>query len=116
MTYLILLLAVTMTTLGQLLQKLGSAKLKHGLAPIPFILHVFSNKEFLLAVACLATGTVLWLIVLVHMEVSKAYPFLSLGYVLIVAISKFYLKEDVNFFRWVGVLLITIGTVMVGVS
>jgi len=105
-----------MTTLGQLLQKLGAAKLKHGLAPIPFIIHVFSNKEFLLAIICLATGTILWLIVLVHMEVSKAYPFLSLGYVLIVAISKFYLKEEVDLFRWIGVLLITLGTVLVGVS
>ena len=116
MTYVILVLAVTMTTLGQLLQKLGAAKLKHGLAPIPFIIHVFSNKEFLLAIACLATGTLLWLIVLVHMEVSKAYPFLSLGYVLIVAISKFYLREDVDLFRWLGVLLIMLGTVLVGVS
>jgi len=105
-----------MTSLGQLLQKLGAARLKPNLSPVAFIRHVFTIKEFILAILCLGTGTFLWLLVLLHMEVSKAYPFLSLGYVIIVAISKFYLKEKVNALRWTGVVLIVFGTMLVGMS
>jgi len=43
------------------------------------------------------------------MEVSQAYPYLGLGYVLVLLASRFWLREHVSHGRWFGVVLIVIG-------
>ena len=60
-----------------------------------------------------SSGTVLWLAVLYQMEVSKAFPFVSLGFVLVMLAARFYLHETVPWFRWLGVALISAGITMV---
>lgn len=116
MTYVILALAIIFLTTGQLMQKLGAEKIAHQLKPMQFLRQVITIKEFILAVLFMSLGTACWLLVLLHMEVSKAYPFLSIGYVLIMFVSRFMLKEEISVGRWIGVLLIAVGTSLVAVS
>jgi len=116
MTYILLALAIILLTTGQLLQKLGAVKIGHHLKPIDFLRQVLMVPEFIGAVACLSLGTICWLFVLLHMEVSKAYPFLSLGYIIVLIYSSIILKEQVSASRWFGVILIACGTAIVAVS
>ena len=53
------------------------------------------------------------MIVLSTVDLSFAYPFLGVTYVMILLVSKFILKEDVNPLRWVGALIITAGVVVI---
>ncbi len=58
----------------------------------------------------------LWIKVLSKVELSYAYPMVSLGYVLIMIFSYFFFKENITPIRIVGVALIMIGVVLVARS
>ncbi len=108
-----LFLAVAALSAGQVLQKIGAARRLAGKrTPLEWLRALFS-PEIVAAIACLATGTALWLAVLYRMDVSRAFPFLSLGSVVVVAASRWLLRERVSIYRWVGVALITAGIAMV---
>lgn len=114
--YLLIALALVFTTSGQLLQKMATRRVIHEPGQPAFFRQLLSIKETYLAVICLATGMLIWLAVLYHMEVSKATPFLSLGFILVALVSRFQLKEHISASRWLGVILVTIGLWMVSLS
>ena len=47
------------------------------------------------------------------MDVGRAFPFLSLSSVIVVAMSRFVLREAVPAHRWAGVGLIVLGVALV---
>lgn len=51
----------------------------------------------------------LWLVVLSRTSVSYAYPFVSVGYVLITVLGYFFLSEPVSITRIVGLAIIITG-------
>jgi len=65
---------------------------------------------------CFALATVLWLLALRRADISYAYPMLGAGYALVALLAKFVLREDVSAMRWIAVLVITVGVVMVGAN
>jgi drug/metabolite transporter (DMT)-like permease len=56
------------------------------------------------------------LVVLSRVELSFAYPFLSLAYVIVAAYAFFVFGEDVGAARIAGIVLIMAGTVFISVS
>jgi undecaprenyl phosphate-alpha-L-ara4N flippase subunit ArnE len=110
---LLLLAAVALLSTSQVLQKVGAARRLAGArTPSEWIAALFS-AELLAAIACIAAGTALWLAVLYRMDVSRAFPFLSLTTVLVMAASRWYLREPVTPHRWAGVALIAVGIALV---
>ena len=61
-------------------------------------------------------SAVFWIVVLSRIPLSVAYPFVGVSYVLIVAMSRFLLHEDVPPLRWVGVIVVATGIAIVGLS
>ena len=116
MVYLLVALALLFTTTGQLLQKLATSRVLKGEDQPGFLFQLLRFKETWLAVVCLALGVIVWLTVLFQMEVSKATPFLSLGFILVTLVSRYRLKETVPLSRWLGVFLVTIGLWLVSLS
>jgi len=55
----------------------------------------------------------IWMVVLTAVDLSFAYPFIGLTYVVILILSRFILKEDVNPLRWAGAFIITIGVILI---
>ena len=51
-----------------------------------------------------------WMIALQKLELSFAYPFMSLSFILVLVISTFFLNESFNIYKAVGVILILLGT------
>ena len=116
MDHILILLSVFFTTGGQLLQKIGANKAAAMPSKVHFLKRIFSQHETWWAVTCLAVGTVLWLAVLYRMEVSKAFPFLSIGFVLVALISRYHLNETISVARWLGLGLIGSGMVLISQS
>lgn len=114
--YLLIALALSFTTGGQVLQKLAADRAHAGTADTAYVVRVLRRPEIYWAVACLVAGTLAWLLVLYKMDVSKATPFLSLGFILVTVVSRYHLKETVPPGRWAGVLLIAVGLWMVALS
>ncbi|MDQ8187862.1 EamA family transporter [Pelagicoccus sp. SDUM812002] len=56
------------------------------------------------------------LVVLSRVDISYAYPFLGLSFILTAAWGHFILHEDVNLWRWAGVALISSGVALVAKS
>lgn len=63
--------------------------------------------------ALFGVSAVVWLFALSRVELSFAYPFAALGYVIIVLASLTVLHESVPPLRWAGVALIIAGIVLV---
>jgi undecaprenyl phosphate-alpha-L-ara4N flippase subunit ArnE len=106
-----LLIAITLTLItgGQLLQKMAADKASHGAAQRSLAASLVRQPETWWAALCLGAGMCSWLAVLYRMEVSQAYPYLGLGYVLVLLASHFWLGEHISRGRWFGVLLIVFG-------
>ena len=112
MIYFLVLTALSFLTAGQLLQKLGVDRaMGHGSGGL--LIRMLRRVEIWWAIACMALGTGTWLLVLSRMEVSKAYPFLSLQFAIVVVLARFCFHETVSLKRWLGVGFIVAGVLMV---
>jgi multidrug transporter EmrE-like cation transporter len=63
--------------------------------------------------ACYAISIVSWMAVLSKVDVSYAYPFLSVGYVVVVVAAYFLFREPMGVAKILGVGLICIGVMLV---
>ncbi len=110
-----ILSAVALGALGQLSLKKGmllsgSTNLGFNIIKVIFTPYVFLGLVFY------AVAMLLWLTILSRVELSYAYPMLSLGYAFVVLASWLIFNERVSFLRLMGVLFICIGVTLVGRS
>jgi multidrug transporter EmrE-like cation transporter len=115
--FLLILTCVILGVCGQLL-------LKHGMASnpdrvdevreiVPRIVAAFLNPIVLLGFFCYFLSAALWLIVLTRNELSYAYPLLSMGYIVVVILSRIFFQEAVTPTRVIGTLVICLGVVLI---
>jgi len=112
----LLLGAVALLTASQVLQKIGAARRLAGKHRPAEWARALLAPELLGAGVCIVAGTALWLLVLYRMDVSRAFPILSVGTILVVLVSRFYLQERVSARRWAGVVLIAFGIALVAAT
>ena len=67
----------------------------------------------LLGLLFYTVGTVFWLIALSKIELSVAYPMLSLGYILLMILSYFLLNETITIYKIAGTLLVIVGVTLI---
>ncbi len=116
MTAILLIVATLLLTAGQILQKLAASRHLGTTTHDREWRRALLSAELILAAVCLGLGMVAWLVVLYRTDVSRAFPILSFGSVLVLAASQFYLKERVSGRRWTGAILVTIGVILVSAS
>ncbi len=112
MEYVLILFVVTLTSIGQVLQKLGADRGLKNAKSVPQLFYALFQWEIILAVICLAAAILVWLVVLYLMDVSKAFPFISLGFIVVLLSARFYLKEFIPWYRWLGVIFIVAGIIL----
>ena len=110
--YGLLLVAILIGVTGQLL-------LKQGMSRRP----AFRLWELAAAVrdsyvvggfACFGIATLLYFTVLRRLDLSVAYPTVSIGYVLVIVMSRVCFKEPISRPRWLAVMIICAGVALVG--
>ena len=65
---------------------------------------------------CYAISVVVWIVALSRVEVSVAYPMLSIGYVVNALLAWWLFGEAVSAQRWLGIAVIIVGVVLVARS
>ncbi len=70
---------------------------------------LFFNKIFWLAIVLYTVATILWIIILESMPLSRALPFSALSFIVVPLASKFLFNENFYWHYWVGILLILAG-------
>ena len=63
-----------------------------------------------------ALGAIAWIAVLRRMDLSYAYPFLALNFVLIALVGQVVLGETMPWIRWVGIAAICVGILLIANS
>jgi undecaprenyl phosphate-alpha-L-ara4N flippase subunit ArnE len=104
--YLLLVLSIGCSSTAQIFQKLAAHDLAtHTGSPLSLLL----KPNILLSVFFLGTGLLLWLVVLGKLELSIAYPMLSLGYVVVMLAARQLFHESIPPRRWLGTAFIMAG-------
>ncbi len=115
MIYQILLLVnILLTVIGQLLLKDGMNRYaKFGVRELPKLL---ANIPVILGITLYGTSLLLWLVIISKLELSYAYPMISLNYFFITLSSKIFFKEHVSRKRWISIAVIVLGVILVSLS
>lgn len=113
--------SVAMGALAQILLKQGMSQdgvqsaLAKG-AVLDLLLTVISTWQVVAGISLYAGSMVVWLAVLSRIDVTQAYPFVGLGFLITLAFGYFYLGEPVNGMRLLGTILVASGVVLVASS
>jgi multidrug transporter EmrE-like cation transporter len=75
-----------------------------------------TNPAVLGGFVAYGVSALLWLFVLARTEVSVAYPFVGLGFVITMLAGWWLLNEPITLLRVAGTLLVCIGVVLIGTS
>ena len=100
-----LLLKVGMRAVGEFAFDAGNI--------IPIGLKVAANGPILSGIACYIVSVVVWLLVLSRVDVSYAYPLLSVGYIVTALAGQLFLGEPLGLTRWAGIVVICLGVILV---
>ena len=114
----VILGSVTLNALAQVFLKLGM-----GTAELPaqwtageafrLVLWAALNPWIVAGLASYALSILVWMYVLAYNEVSYAYPFLSIGFVLVTMMGWWIFDDSLSLQRILGISLICLGVVMV---
>lgn len=77
---------------------------------------VATDGTVLLGLTTFALSACLWLLVLARVDVSLAYPFVGLGFIVTMVLAVLILKEPLSIARIAGTLLIVVGVVVISRS
>ena len=83
---------------------------------IPIIKKVTINPYILSGLASYVISVAIWLLVLARAEVSYAYPFLSVGYVVVTLMGYFIFQESLSWMRVIGIAVIIVGVLLLSRS
>ena len=80
------------------------------------IIRTVKEPRLWLGLTLFGISSVFWLVVLSRMDLSVAYPFVGLSYVVVVLFSRLFLHEQVSAVRWLGVVVVAVGIAIIGFS
>jgi len=84
--------------------------------PQSLVLSIITNVWVLMAVPLYTASFILWMYILSKLNLSFAYPFLALSFVMVPLVSLFLFGENISTLKWAGIFVIFSGIVMIGFS
>ena len=118
---LLLVVSVCFAVAAQLVLKTGMNHVGRigagGLSsPAEIVGRVAGQPLVWVGLALYGISAMFWLVVLSRIPLSVAYPFVGMSYIVVVGFSQLILNEHVPILRWVGVIVVAVGIVLVGLS
>jgi multidrug transporter EmrE-like cation transporter len=115
---LMIIASVLLSSGAQLLLKVGASaplvqEALNGGSIMEIVTALAMTPQIFLGLVSFAISVGLWILVLAKIDVSLAYPFISLGIVVTVAAGHFLLGESVSPLRMTGVASIVLGMLIV---
>ena len=93
--------------------RIGSVEFRD---PMALVAKAAKEPRLWAGLALFGISALFWLVVLSRVNLSVAYPLVGVSYILVVAIGRFVLNEEVPPLRWVGVTIIALGIATIGLS
>lgn len=106
----LILVAVTLSAAAQILFKIGLT----GSAPVAAgVIGVVLTPAVAGGLALYGVGTLAWLAALSRVEISQAYPFVGVGFVLTAIFGHYLFGDHLSLHRIVGFLLVILGIIVI---
>jgi drug/metabolite transporter (DMT)-like permease len=116
----LILLSVASGVAGQLAIKVGVTRAGTvGIGDsgaIATLITAFRSPLVWLGLALYGLGALAWILVLTRLDLSLAYPFLALNFILIAIASRLFLGEAIPALRWGGIAVICVGILLIARS
>ncbi|MBX7220916.1 MAG: EamA family transporter [Blastocatellia bacterium] len=122
MAYLCIFLTIFLTAVGQLLLKhatntrLGGSFPGLSMAGVQYLVHAFLDIYVIASFAAAFLASLTWIVAVSKLDLGFAYPFMSLGFVVVLLASAWLFREPLSLTRVVGVLIICLGVYLVSKS
>ena len=118
-TYLLVLFMVVFGPLGNVLlgkgmKRIGAATIGTSGEAVDLLSRVLASGTIWLGIVSLITFFVAYMLVLSWADYSYIQPASSVAYVVVALLAHFILREAVTPMRWMGVLCICVGVLVVG--
>lgn len=116
MSYALVLATVLLTVYGQIVIKWQV--LAAGAFPAAtvdqawFLLRLLVNPWVISALAAALVAALTWMAAMTRLELSHAYPFMSLAFILVLVLSAWFFHEPVSWQKLAGLVLICAGIVV----
>ena len=116
---LLVFFSVSMSAVGQIVMKTGMSddQIQREFLGDRNVLQILTaslgNGYVITGLFLYAVSALSWLLVLAGTDVSKAYPFVGLGFILTMLMAWFLLNENIGVERIVGTFLVVVGVVLV---
>lgn len=108
MNIVLILFSVFLNSIAQIFLKIWSWKINFNLKYFDIFLSLIFNYYIIFWLLSYALSILLWIYVLSKVQVSYAYPFLSLWFILVIIISYIFLWETINLYKILWILFIVI--------
>ena len=116
----LILLGVFLNAGAQLLLKAGMTQIGHfdfSMANMmPIGMKVMGNPPIITGLCMYVMSVVVWLLVLSRVQVSFAYPMLSIGYIVNAFAANYFFGEPMTSVRMLGIFIIISGVYLVAQS
>lgn len=117
-TIILMLLAVTAGTVGDILlakgmKELGDLSTMNLRGILETAVRAMTEWKIVVGTIMLAMFFFLWLAVLSWEDLTVALPMQALNYVLVAILAKYLLHEQISPLRWAGITLVCIGVILI---
>jgi len=115
MSYVYVAATVLLTVYGQLVVKWqvgNAARLGDPSERAAFLLSLLANPWVLSALAAAFAAALCWMLAMVKLDLSHAYPFVSLSFVLVLFLSALVFGEPLTWAKVGGIVLIVAGVAL----
>jgi drug/metabolite transporter (DMT)-like permease len=113
----LILLGVLLNACAQLALKQGMRDIGHFVFSIENILPIGAKVALspfvMIGLLCYVVSVIVWLMVLSRVDVSYAYPLLSVGYIVTAFAGRLFFGEVLGPVRWAGILIICMGVYLI---
>lgn len=120
MMFLLILIGVLLNTAAQLLLKTGMSQIGHFdfslTNALPIGMKIIMNPPVITGLCAYVISVGVWLLVLSRVQVSYAYPMLSIGYIVNAIAAYLLFGEALSLMRMAGVFVIIAGVYLVSQS
>lgn len=119
-SYVMVLLTVLLTVYGQLVLKwrviLAGAPPADVHGKLKFYLALLENPWILSAFAAAFAAAMCWIAAMTRLELSKAYPFMALNFILVALFANLFFGEAITWPKVAGLGLVVLGLIVGGMA
>jgi len=116
-TLILIFISVSFSVSAQILLKYGmsstAVQMVMGSEPSKVIFVILGNMSVLSGLFAYVVSAAIWLFVLSKIDVSKAYPFVGLGFISTMIFASIFLNKPLNSGKVAGTILVAIGVILI---